>query len=96
MKKVSFEILQKFDQLYREFHQSYNEESAKKLLNFFQDAETFAILKRYARHNPHPLTHQNFETDWEAVQISLKNWISGKVELSVPFKLLEDIKIWIT
>lgn len=35
MKKVSFEILQKFDQLYREFHQSYNEESAKKIIKFF-------------------------------------------------------------
>lgn len=96
MKKVRFQILQKFNQLYREFHQSYNEEDAKKLLNFFQDTETFAILKQYARHNPHRLTHQNFETDWEVLQISLKNWISGKVDISVPFKLLDDIKIWIT
>lgn len=96
MKKISAEVVEKFNQLHKEFHQSYSEESAKKLLNFFQDPETFLTAKRCARNNPHPLTHQNFESDWEAVQVSLKNWISRKVDLAVPLKFLDDIKTWIS
>ncbi|MGL4348957.1 MAG: hypothetical protein ACRCSV_05870 [Chlamydiales bacterium] len=96
MKKISSEVVEKFNRLHKEFHQSYNEESAKKLLNFFQDPETFVTARKCARNNPHPLTHQNFESDWEAVQISLKNWIGKKVDLSVPLKFLHDIKIWIS
>lgn len=96
MKKISSEVVQKFNQLHKEFHQSYNVESAKKLLNFFQDSEIFLTARRCARNNPHPLTHQNFESDWEAVQISLKNWIAKKVDLAVPLKFLDDIKTWIS
>lgn len=95
MKKTSSEVVQKFNQLHREFHQSYNEEIAKKILNFLQDPETFATARRCARKNPHPLTHQNFENDWEAAGVSLKSWISGRVALSVPLQFLDDIKVWI-
>lgn len=95
MKKTSSEVVQKFNQLYRGFHESYNEESAKKLLSFLQDPEIFGTARRCARNNPHPLSHQNFESDWEAAGISLKNWISGRVELSVPLQFLDDVKVWI-
>lgn len=96
MKKISSEVVQKFNQLHKEFYQSYSEESAKKILNFLQDPEIFATARLCARNNPHPLTHQNFESDWEAAGASLKSWISGRVELSVPLQFLDDIKVWIT
>ncbi len=94
--KHSQEIIQEFLVLHQEFLQSHSKKAAQKLLEFMQNPANQSAAKRVATHNPHPLTHQSFERDWETTMTALISWIEGKVKFTVPGEFLEEIKIWIS
>ena len=89
-------LVHEFLTLHREFIQSQNIPSAKKLHSFLSDKKKVQLFIDYAIYNPHPTTHDSIQDDIEQTLITLEGWMEDKTSIEHTIHFLNTLKAWLT